>query len=262
MRELAVQSSTDTNTDADRLEIQKEIDQLATEVTRISTDTEFNTMKLLDASYVGKKFHIGANERQNVALNVGNMDADSLLVSGQLSGATAVTGLADVNLYSRTMDDITIEFEVGAAGSKTEVSFKPADPEDNDTVGTITVTLGNEDSTAVDVYLNEVVKALKSVAGDAGVVFETGENFDGSTRLSAAPDEVNIIGLTADPEVEVGINVSSQQFADAAITTINDALETVSSERSKLGAMQNRLEHTIANLGKLKSIVSTSWIIV
>ena len=38
-------------------------------------------------------------------------------------------------------------------------------------------------------------------------------------------------------------------MADAAITTINDALETVSAQRSELGAMQNRLEHTIANLG-------------
>ena len=46
-----------------------------------------------------------------------------------------------------------------------------------------------------------------------------------------------------------GIDVSSQATADKAITTINDALETVSAERSKLGAMQNRLEHTIANLG-------------
>ncbi|NLJ77716.1 MAG: flagellin, partial [Peptococcaceae bacterium] len=49
-------------------------------------------------------------------------------------------------------------------------------------------------------------------------------------------------------EVE-GINVSTQEAADEAITIINDAIETVSAERSKLGAMQNRLEHTIANLG-------------
>ena len=56
--------------------------------------------------------------------------------------------------------------------------------------------------------------------------------------------------IAAGTELTVGgINVSSQDKADAAITTINDAIETVSAERSKLGAMQNRLEHTIANLG-------------
>ncbi len=50
MRELAVQAATDTNTDDDRVEIQKEVDQLTKEITRISDDTEFNTMKLLDGS--------------------------------------------------------------------------------------------------------------------------------------------------------------------------------------------------------------------
>lgn len=50
MRELSVQSSNDTNTDSDRKEIQKEISQLKDEVNRISTDTEFNTKKLLNGS--------------------------------------------------------------------------------------------------------------------------------------------------------------------------------------------------------------------
>ncbi len=67
---------------------------------------------------------------------------------------------------------------------------------------------------------------------------------DGTTvllTLDAAP--------TADFELSVGgVDVSTQSNADKAITTINNALETVSSERSKLGALQNRLEHTIKNL--------------
>ncbi|MEE2577680.1 flagellin, partial [Pseudomonas aeruginosa] len=48
MSELATQAANDTNTDSDRSELQKEMDQLSSEVTRISTDTEFNTKKLLD----------------------------------------------------------------------------------------------------------------------------------------------------------------------------------------------------------------------
>ena len=48
MRELAVQSSNDTNTDADRKEIQKEMEQLTTEIDRIANTTEFNTQKLLN----------------------------------------------------------------------------------------------------------------------------------------------------------------------------------------------------------------------
>ncbi|NLM05086.1 MAG: flagellin, partial [Clostridiales bacterium] len=53
MRELAVQSSNDTNTESDRGEIQKEIDQLTSEIDRIANTTEFNTQKLLDGSKKG-----------------------------------------------------------------------------------------------------------------------------------------------------------------------------------------------------------------
>ncbi|MCG8482292.1 MAG: flagellin, partial [Clostridia bacterium] len=59
MRELSVQSSNGTNTDTDRQNIQDEIDQLATEITRISTDTEFNTKKLLNGD-MGKTYAIAA----------------------------------------------------------------------------------------------------------------------------------------------------------------------------------------------------------
>ncbi|NLJ34414.1 MAG: flagellin, partial [Firmicutes bacterium] len=81
MRELAVQSATDTNTYEDRLEIQKEMDQLATELTRIADTTEFNTKELLVGTFKGI-FHIGANERQNMTLEIGAMGADALKVSG------------------------------------------------------------------------------------------------------------------------------------------------------------------------------------
>ena len=81
MRELATQSATDTNTPEDRLEIQKEIDQLATEITRISTDTEFNTQNLLGGQFKAK-FHIGANQGQNVDLEINDMSAAALGVEG------------------------------------------------------------------------------------------------------------------------------------------------------------------------------------
>ncbi|WP_057911987.1 flagellin Hag [Peribacillus muralis] len=137
MRELAVQSSTDSNTDADRGELQKEFNQMAKEITRISKTTEFNTQKLLDGSDGdGKVFHIGANAGQNLTLVIGAMDATTLAVG---------TGTTEADT--------------------------------------------------------------------------------------------------------VGIDISNQAGADAAITLVNSAIGTVSTERSKLGATQNRLEHTINNLG-------------
>lgn len=148
MRELAVQSANDTNTDKDRAELQKEVDQLAQEITRIANDTEFNTQNLLGGDFTGT-FHIGANKGQKISLTIGAIDANTL-------GVDDGTGSARVD----------------------------------DGSGTITP-----------------AKATK------------------------------------------GIDISSEQTkADEAIDTIQTAIETVSSERAKLGAYQNRLEHTINNL--------------
>ena len=61
MRELSVQSANDTNTAADRAELQKEVDQLSQELSRIGANTEFNTQKLLNGNFKGT-FHTGANE--------------------------------------------------------------------------------------------------------------------------------------------------------------------------------------------------------
>ena len=64
MRELAVQAANDTNTDKDRQEIQKEINQLIQEIDRIAENTQFNTKTLLDGNFNGN-IHIGANAGQN-----------------------------------------------------------------------------------------------------------------------------------------------------------------------------------------------------
>ena len=77
MRELATQASTDTNTGTDRAEIQKEIDQLTEEITRIAETTQFNTQELLDGT-LNVKFHIGANSTQNVELGINAMTSKSI----------------------------------------------------------------------------------------------------------------------------------------------------------------------------------------
>ena len=95
MRELAVQAANDTNVAADRDAIAKEMDALQSEVTRISAQTEFNTMKLLDGNLKGKNLQVGANNGQNIAFEIGAMDATTLKVNvakdkvGTYTNATA-----------------------------------------------------------------------------------------------------------------------------------------------------------------------------
>ena len=105
MRDLAVQSANDTNTDVDRGEIQKEFNQLAKETTRIAKATEFNTHKLLDGSDAdGKVFQVGANATQNLTLVIGNMDATALLVGT----GTTEADTTGINISTQAAADISV----------------------------------------------------------------------------------------------------------------------------------------------------------
>ncbi|ANF98486.1 flagellin Hag [Paenibacillus bovis] len=93
MRELSVQSGNDTNTSDDRAQLQKEVDELAKEITRISNTTEFNTKKLLDGQGASTvTLQIGANTNQTMSLSVNAMDAKTLGVSKAADTAATAAG--------------------------------------------------------------------------------------------------------------------------------------------------------------------------
>lgn len=99
MRELSVQSANDTLTDNDRSQLALEFDELKKEISRISTDTEFNTKPLLDGSRSSLKIQAGANAGQQIELTIGNMGAsaigvDSLSISTS-DGANNAIGELD-----------------------------------------------------------------------------------------------------------------------------------------------------------------------
>ncbi|WP_060205269.1 flagellin Hag [Sporosarcina koreensis] len=118
MRELAVQSANDTNTDDDRAELQKEVNQLTSEITRISTDTEFNTKKLINGDANGVAvgsgaatgesltFHIGANENQTLTLDIADMGAVALGVATAGASGAADTAI-DISTQSAAETAIT-----------------------------------------------------------------------------------------------------------------------------------------------------------
>jgi len=96
MRELAVQSANDTNTDQDRAQLQAEVNQLLAEIDRIANTTQFNTKALLDGTFTGT-IHIGANTGQNLVINISNMGVSALGISGL---AISTQALADAAIAS------------------------------------------------------------------------------------------------------------------------------------------------------------------
>lgn len=93
MRELTVQAANDTNVTADRRAIAKEIRALTSEIDRIATQTEFNTMKLLSGSFSGKVLQVGANGSQTISLKISAMTAGKLGVSaGKIAAKISIAG--------------------------------------------------------------------------------------------------------------------------------------------------------------------------
>lgn len=285
MRELAVQSSNGTNNNADRAELQKEVDQLSQEITRIGKDTEFNTQKLLDGSFKGT-FHIGANEGQNISLSVDDMKSSSLGVIGDASVASKGTVTASVageyslskgsvysvqegstagnfnlvdssnNIVAKSTDGLTFTMEKAdgsGAGATGKVVFDQkvtaGQAKFDGTNLTASATFSNTGLESGSFTYDATNKLLKDASGKAVAKTADGITF---TDVNDTTKDLfkTTVALTAGSKVEVkGINISDSQSASKAITTINDALEKVSAERSKLGSYQNRLEHTINNLG-------------
>ncbi len=259
MRELATQSASDTNTGDDRKEIQKEINQLSQEISRIAAQTEFNTQKLLDGTLEDMAFHIGANKGQNVKLSIGEMSAKELEVQGKVCIATAVKltesdTIPGLQVRSLTGKELKIEFAAlqdkdGKGVAKTTAGLS-ADGK------TITVTLAQEEGNGtnpgvINATHGDVKAALESVAAEAGIGVMVESGFKGTDTVSSLPTTSTTVSTTEESGASklVGIYVSSQSAADEAIETLDKAIVTVSAERSMLGAYQNRLEHTIANLG-------------
>jgi flagellin len=120
MRELAVQASTDTNTKVDRSELQKEMNELIDEIDRIAEQTQFNEQNLLDGSFSGKKFHIGANAGQNITLDIKNMRSGA--AAGGATGLKATGNATPLNVVDVIIaNDGTDETFVTEAGDTTEI---------------------------------------------------------------------------------------------------------------------------------------------
>ena len=316
MNELATQSANGTNSNTDRKAIQDEIDQLTTEIDRVSETTKFNETYLLKGD--------GAEKAHNVNAHDAGLDGVTLTDKGDTVDVTLKTlnagdkvSIAGKN-YSigSTADEAkkllgtTYDGSVKATINGTEYTLVADGDEDKPAnklnkasiealvVGGATVEVGGKkafvitdkapnedgiddnDSTVItagkayQLQTAEIVKASsigtdtvaknKTTVNDAfgtattnftlqkGTVsykdalsfnLHVGADADMTNKITVNIDSMNSAGLGVK-----GIKADTEQDATYAIDAIADAISTVSSQRSALGAVQNRLEHTINNL--------------
>ena len=108
MRELSLQSANSTNSSSDRQALQEEVVQLQSEINRIAQSTEFNGQRIIDGSFSGASFQIGANANQTITFAIGSVKASSIGSIAQQAGTEVAAAAAT---------DITLAVGSGAATS-------------------------------------------------------------------------------------------------------------------------------------------------
>ena len=250
MNELAVQGANDTNQSIDRDAINQELEALTDELDRISQTTQFNKQNLLDGNFKDKKLQVGANANQNIEISIDAMNADSLGLGKEMVTQGGTTPIAvkydgisykyDANTTAAKNKELAIE-SFKAQISKKVVSAAFTAQYDN-TTGSIyyKATIDGKEkrfadaSKAKKAYLDDQkAKASAAITND----------FQKYVQTSTTAGTTGTQG-----EVRYGARVDDYESANKTITKVQDAINTVSTQRSALGALQNRLEHTVANL--------------
>lgn len=179
LRELAVQSANDTNTDADRGSLAAETSQLINEINRVSKDTTFNGMNILDGSFTGKQFQIGADSGQVMKFDVDSAAATDIGAHTLRTEAavTAGAGTTDSGIQAGTVLNIT-----GPDGSATVTQTAGQDASD-------LAKAINSNSAATGVSASATSTArLSSFSGADTVTFDVNGVSIGNVNIADASD--------------------------------------------------------------------------
>lgn len=247
MRELAVQSANDTNTQTERDAIQGEVDQLTQEINRIATTTEFNTKKLLNGDLKGLSAAVDGTVEKEGTFENGNVALGAITGNVSALALTDVIHIKVTNEAAATWTQHT--FDISATlGAGLTVTVTSAGITISDGARGVTLAVTNDDSISVgDTITLSVTKTeAAQTDGSKQVIAQIGAN--AGQTMGIGIDDMRSTSLGVAKADGTSLSVSTQGKAAGAIKLINNALEKVSTSRADLGAYQNRLEHTIANL--------------
>jgi len=239
------------------------VSQLQAEIQRVATQTEFNGTKLLDGSFTGKAFQVGANAGQLITVDaVTNAQTDSLgasLFAERTFTATVTTTETVASSGNFDYDAINIAaFNITNPLSGETVTF--------DAIAISAETGGTGTAAAAELRGQNaagaaIVSAINAKSGEAGVIASLDSTTGEVTIQSLISGEVGdtlsttlagadaAVALTAADAVYVdSLDISTFSGAQQAIAIMDSALTTINSARADMGAIQNRFGSVIQNL--------------
>ena len=251
MNELAVQASNGTLSEDDRSNIQDEVDQLITEIDRVSETTKFNETYLLK----------GDENKTQLSQTVYSKPQMALVKDAMASGSTLEVNTA-MDATGKTVYTFTSGLVKGSTWAGKKVVEDSATPRADE------IKLGDAKDAEL-AAMNKVITAYGSEMGINAVTLKAGDNnVQSASKTFTYSDSLNVslhVGADSSDDNKISMNIESMSSdylgikglkvsgktylqATGSIDTISDAISKVSKQRSELGAVQNRLEHTIANL--------------
>ncbi len=194
LRELAVQSASDTNTASDRATLKGESDLLVAELTRLATTTEFNGATLLDGSFVSGKIHVGANADQTISFSLGDLRAAQL---GKFAA------------FSVNIDD-----GIGSAGGSQQSGFG------NVTAGEFKI---NGELVGATTTTDDQVSVLEIFYNQTGGTLQLGDGTVGASGVTASASVAAGGGTSATSNniaIQLATGVGSLYINGTALTSL------------------------------------------
>jgi flagellin len=235
MRELAVQSANGTNSSGERDALQLEFDQLRQEINRISSQTAFAGVKLLDGTFANVNFQVGANAGETLSIaSLANVTAGSLgTYTGAATGAGTVTATGAITAGHLTINGTSVG-AVAAGGSNAAQAANIR-------------TAINSVSGQTGVYA-----VAASSAADATVTLRsTGAITVAFAGASATAANTGLTAATTATSTQTGFtsaSIATVAGSNEALVAMDGALSAVASSRATMGSIQSRFEALISNL--------------
>ncbi|NRF24300.1 flagellin [Vibrio coralliilyticus] len=241
MRDLSLQSANGSNSRAERDALQEEMAALNDELNRIAETTSFGGRKLLNGSFASSSFQIGGSSGEAVQVSLKNMRSDSIEMGGF---SYIAAGKADNNWQvSQGSQTLVMEY-TNAEGQQESIQIEAKAGDDIEELAT---------------YINgQTDKVSASVNEDGQLqVFMAGKETSGTISFSGSLAGELQMGLAGYEAVD-NLDISKVGGAQRAVSVIDTALKYVDGHRAELGAMQNRFNHAINNLGNINENLAAS----
>ncbi|MCR4288147.1 MAG: flagellin [Deltaproteobacteria bacterium] len=237
MRELAVQAADDSNQTVDRTSLNQEFGQLRTEIERIADSTKFNGQNVLNGGFGGSVGTFGAS----LSAANGIEDITSLGAAADTYTLTVAAGTASGKMYTLT------------DGTNTQIIDNVAVPTGLNSTEVNFTSLGIKVS--VNAQIQNIAATNTFVVSAGSGTFQVGADSGTDNQITISGIDAQVATLSASL---VTADLTTLANAQAAIGYVDTGVNQVNTHKGTIGAINNRLDYTVANLSNIIENLSSA----